>query len=85
MLGSAFDLGGGHEIDIGVRRMGALPDPAVPAYTAVDLRWGWHVKPGLELSLLLRNLADARHPEWGVPANRTELERSVFVKAVWRL
>jgi iron complex outermembrane receptor protein len=68
-----------------VRRVGALPNPVVPAYTAVDLRWGWHVRPGLELSLAVRNLGDPGHPEWGSPLNRAEFERSVFINAVWRL
>jgi iron complex outermembrane recepter protein len=85
MLGSSLDLGRGHEVDVQVRHVGALPSPSVPAYTAVDLRWGWHVRPGLELSLAVRNLGDPRHPEWGTPVNRAELDRSVFVKATWRL
>jgi iron complex outermembrane receptor protein len=85
MLGSSLDLGRGHEVDVQVRHVGALPSPSVPAYTAVDLRWGWHVRPGLELSLAVRNLGDPRHPEWGSPVNRAELDRSVFVKATWRL
>jgi iron complex outermembrane receptor protein len=84
-LGSSFDLGGGHEIDFAVRHMGALPSPAVPAYTALDLRWGWHVRPGVGLSVAVRNLGDSRHPEWGAAATRAEFERSVFVKAIWRL
>jgi iron complex outermembrane receptor protein len=62
-----------------------LPNPAVPAYTAVDVRWGWHVRPGLELSVALRNLGDSRHPEFGSPISRAEFERSVFFKALWRL
>jgi iron complex outermembrane receptor protein len=84
-LGSSFDIGAGHEIDISVRRMGALPNPVVPAYTAVDVRWAWHARRGVELSVAVRNLSDPRHAEWGTPASRAEFERSVFFKAVWRL
>jgi iron complex outermembrane receptor protein len=72
------------EIDLQVRHMGALPNPAVPAYTALDARWGWRVRPGLDLSVALRNLGDRRHPEWGAQANRVEFARSVFVNAVWQ-
>ncbi|HSH91047.1 MAG TPA: TonB-dependent receptor [Ramlibacter sp.] len=84
-LGSAFDLGSGHEFDVAVRHVGALPVGPVPAYTAIDARWGWNVRPGLNLSLAVRNLGDPRHPEWGTPANRAEIERSVVLKATWRL
>ncbi len=84
-LGSAFDLGAGHEIDLMLRHVGALPNGPVPAYTALDARWGWQLRPGVHLSATVRNLGDPRHPEWGVPANRVELERSVFFKATWRM
>ncbi|MDB5870635.1 MAG: hypothetical protein JWQ07_77 [Ramlibacter sp.] len=83
MLGSSFDLGANMELDLNVRYMGALPNPVVPAYTALDARWGWRVRPELELSVTARNLGDSRHAEWGSPLNRAEIARSVFVKAVW--
>jgi iron complex outermembrane receptor protein len=84
-LGAAFDVAPGHEIDLNLRRVGALPSPVVPAYTALDMRWGWHVRPGVELSLAARNLADPGHVEWGAPASRAEFGRSVLFKATWRL
>jgi iron complex outermembrane receptor protein len=83
-LGASVDAGAGMEIDLQVRHMGALPNPAVPAYTALDARWGWRVRPGLDLSVALRNLGDRHHPEWGAAANRVEFARSVFVNAVWQ-
>jgi iron complex outermembrane receptor protein len=57
----------------------------VPAYTALDVRWAWRVRPGLELSLSGRNMADPWHPEWGAAGTRAEIPRSVVLKAVWRL
>ena len=84
MLRSAFEPAPRHELDIAVRRVGALPNPNVPSYTTVDARWGWHVQRNLEVSVTLNNLLDARHPEFGVPATRSELERSVFLKVLWR-
>ncbi len=84
-LGTSYDFGGGHEIDVQARHIGRLPNPVVPAYTAVDARWGWHVSPGVQLSLALRNIGNARHVEWGAPATRAEVERSVLLKATWRL
>ena len=80
-LGSSFDIGRSVELDVQVRRVGALPDPAVAAHTAVDARLGWRVNPNLELSVAARNLNRAHHVEWG---NNVKTPRSVFVKAVWR-
>ena len=82
-LRSAFDLAPGHELDIFVRRIGALPDPSVPAYVAADVRYGWRIARRLELSIVGRNLFDRRHPEFGSAATRSEIERSAYVKLVW--
>lgn len=83
-LRSTFEPAPRHELDVSVRHIGALPDPAVPAYTAVDARWGWHVQRNVEVSLTLNNLLDARHPEFGAFPTRSEFERSVFLKVLWR-
>ena len=80
-LGSSFDIGRAVELDVQVRRVGALPDPAAAPYTAVDARLGWRVNPNLELSVAVRNLNRAHHVEW---SNNVKTPRSVFVKAVWR-
>jgi iron complex outermembrane receptor protein len=82
-LGTSLDIGASMEVDVQVRHSAALPSPAVPAYTALDARWGWRARPDLELSLTLRNIGDSRHAEWGTAPNRAELRRSAFVKAVW--
>jgi iron complex outermembrane receptor protein len=55
----------------------------VPAYTAVDLRWGWKVSREVELSLTLQNLFDPEHPEFNA-APRSEFERGAFLKLLWR-
>jgi iron complex outermembrane receptor protein len=82
-LRSSYDVGAGQEFDVTVRRVGALPRPAVPAYTAVDARWGWRIRPGVELSVIGQNLLDPRHAEFGSPATRSEYERTVAVRVVW--
>ena len=84
-LRSAFDIGAHHEFDLMLREVGALPNPAVPAYTAVDARWGWHINRDLELSLVGQNLLDPHHPEWGSVATRAVFGRSAFVKLQWRI
>lgn len=85
MVRSALDLTARHEFDVMVRRIGALPNPSVPAYTAVDARLGWRARRDVELSLTLLNLFDSKHPEFGSPATRSEIERSIFLKVLWRL
>jgi len=85
MLRSSHDLAAGHELDFTLRRVGALPRPAVPSYTALDLRYGWRIRPGLELSLIGQNLFDPRHAEFGAAPGRSEYERAVLLKLVWNL
>jgi iron complex outermembrane receptor protein len=68
-LRSSLDLGARWSWDVSVRRVGARPQPAVPAYTAFDSRLAWS-SGEWELALVLRNIGDPRHPEWGAPANR---------------
>jgi iron complex outermembrane receptor protein len=89
MLRSSFELPHNQELDLMARRVGALPLQAVgvtvPAYTAVDVRWGWHINRSVELSLTLQNLFDRAHPEFDVPAARSEYERSAFFKVLWRM
>ena len=84
MLRSLYELTERHELDIIVRHVGELPDPVVPAYTAVDARFGWKVHRDLELSLPMQNLFDPSHPEFGAPATRSEVERSAYAKLLWR-
>ena len=82
---STFDLGERHEIDIALRHVAALPEPTVPAYTAVDARWAWHPTRELEVSLTGQNLFDPRHPEWGAAPNRAEIQRSLFLRIRWTM
>jgi iron complex outermembrane recepter protein len=82
-LGSQLDLGSRAALDLTVRRVGALPAPAVPAYTAVDARLAWSVRPDLEISLLAQNLFDAGHVEFNAPASASVIRRQIFLRAVW--
>ena len=84
MLRSSATLARGLEADILVRRVGALPDPALPAYTAVDVRLGWHAAPQVELALGVRNAFDPGHPEFGNAATASQVPRTVFVSVAWR-
>jgi iron complex outermembrane receptor protein len=84
MLRSSYDIGQSKELDVTIRHNGSLPRPAVPAYTTMDLRYGWNIRRDLELSIVGQNLLDRSHPEFGGAPGRSEFERSVFVKLLWR-
>ncbi|HSJ97846.1 MAG TPA: TonB-dependent receptor [Myxococcota bacterium] len=79
-LRASFDLTPRHELDLFLRHYDDRPNPAVPDYTALDVRLGWHAAKDVELSLVVHNLLDAGHPEWGPAVNRAEFERAAFVK-----
>jgi outer membrane receptor protein involved in Fe transport len=71
-----------------MRRVGALPSPASPAYTELNGRLGWALTESVELSLSGFNLLNEHHPEFGstaaaiqVGATGVETGRSVIVGA----
>ena len=78
----SVDLAPDWELDGAVRAVGALPEPHVPAYAALDFRLGWHATPYLQVALVGRDLFSARHPEFGPAAIRDEFERSVYLRLV---
>ena len=84
MLRSTFDLPNKHEFDLMVRHVSTLPNPVVPAYTAVDARLGWRPSRAIEWSLTLQNMFDPAHAEFNAPGTRPEFERAVFLRLVWR-
>jgi iron complex outermembrane receptor protein len=85
MLRSSLDLPYQSEVDVTLRHVSALSNPAVPAYTTGDLRYGWKARRDLELSLTGQNLFGGEHAEFTAPATRSEFGRSVFLKVTWRL
>jgi len=83
-LRATYQLSERAELDFGLRHVGALPDPAVPAYTVADARFGWRFSRELELAVIAENLFDNRHVEWGNGPNASEFGREVMVKLLWR-
>jgi iron complex outermembrane receptor protein len=79
-LRSSLDLSPAWIWNLDVRRVGSRPNPDVPAYTAVDTRLSWKPNAHADVTFGVANLLDPRHAEWGVPTNRAEIERSVFVQ-----
>jgi Outer membrane receptor for ferrienterochelin and colicins len=90
-LRSLLDLPGGLQLDAQFRhsteldRMPDLPSgEGIGAYSELDLRLAWQANEQLELSLVGQNLLHDHHLEFGTPATRGEIERSVYGKAAWR-
>lgn len=84
ILRSSLNLPGQSEVDITVRHVAGLSNPEVPAYTAVDLRYGWHPRPHLEFSVTAQNLGSKGHGEFTNELTRTQLEPSAFLKVLTR-
>jgi iron complex outermembrane receptor protein len=82
-LRSAYSLDDARELDVGVRKVAKLAGGDVPGYTALDARFGWRLKPGLELSVAGYNL-NGSHAEYGAINTRAEIARTVAVKLVWQ-
>lgn len=83
LLRISYDINPNHLLDATVRYMGKLRNPDVPAYTALDLRYGWKIDKNLELSIVGQNLFDPKHPEFSSAANRPEYDRGLFAKVQW--
>jgi iron complex outermembrane receptor protein len=83
-LRMALDLPRDSQLDVIARRVSERLNPNVPAYSAVDIRYGWKPRPGIELSVTGQNLLGNGHGEFTDVATRTEIGRSVFVKVVSR-
>lgn len=86
-LRSSMDIGRNWQLDIDLRRIGALPNPASPAYTEANTRVAWAVSRSLELSLVGSNLLHPHHLEFGTAAapiqlgpTGVETSRSVFAE-----
>ncbi len=71
------------DFDVALRHVGALPAPAVPAYTVADLRLAWHCLPGLEMSLLGQDLG-RRHVEFD-PSSSSRLGPRAFIELAWSM
>lgn len=59
---------------------------SIPSYVELDARIGWKPVPGLELSLVGRNLLDPHHPEYEPEffGAAGEIDRSIYAKVEWQ-
>lgn len=86
-LRSSWDLPQGHEFDVIMRHVSALPSLDIPSYLAMDLRWGWRPQSKLELSLTARNILGSGHAEYASMgssslATRSEISPGLAMKVL---
>jgi iron complex outermembrane receptor protein len=84
LLRSSLDLDGQSSLDCTLSRVAALSNPEVPAYTSVDVRYGWRPRPDWELSIAAQHLNGGGHAEFTAAATRSDFGRGVYAKAVHR-
>jgi hypothetical protein len=80
-----LDIAPAQELELALRHVGALPQPKLPSYYAMDLRYGWRVHSGWTLSVDGRNLFGAPHREFGTAPGRSVIARSLVVQLEARL
>jgi iron complex outermembrane receptor protein len=83
-LRSSWSIGDRHDFDLGVRHVAALDRNDIPAYTALDARFGWRLAGAVELSIAGTNLL-GRHSEYGALATRSEFGPEVWVSLLWKM
>jgi iron complex outermembrane recepter protein len=71
------------QIDSTFRFVSRIANQRLPGYAELDLRLAWQPKRSLEFSITGQNLLHDRHAEFGSPASRQEIARSVYGKVVW--
>jgi iron complex outermembrane receptor protein len=80
-LRSSWDLPDSAQLDVSVRHVSALPNPASAAYTTGDVRVGWSWNQ-FEFSLLAQDLFGPAHQEFGPTS--TFYGRGLYLKLTWR-
>ncbi|MUI11656.1 TonB-dependent receptor [Massilia dura] len=83
-LRSSHDLPGDMQLDWTLRKVGALPRPAVPSYHELDLQWLWKATRNLDVALIGQNLLHRSHPEFGAAPNRSVFERTAVLRLTYR-
>jgi iron complex outermembrane receptor protein len=84
LLRSSHDLTDHSALDLTLRRVGSLPQPAVPSYYELDGQFMWQPRPNLDVALIGRNLLHRSHPEFAADPTRSLFERDVLLKLTLR-
>ena len=81
---SYLNLGERIELDAFFRYVTELPSPPVDAYSEIDVRAGYHVRPGWDLSVIGTNLFSPSHLEFRGGTPPQVYERAVTLRSTWR-
>jgi len=74
------------ELDASLYRVSSLPSSQVPGYARLDLRFGWRIAEGIEISAGGQNLLDDRHQEFAgrdAAILTSEIKRSAYGKVTF--
>jgi len=85
-LRSLMDLPYHLQFDMSARYVDNVPAQNIRCYIAVDARLGYRPVKNLDFSIVVQNIFDNRHPEYGpsvVREQATEVERAVYGKITW--
>jgi iron complex outermembrane receptor protein len=80
---SSADLPAHWRLDGGFRYVSEIANQQVPGYAELEVRLTWRPTAQFDLSLVGQNLLHGRHVEFGTPAARREIERSVYGSVEW--
>ncbi|HTT32761.1 MAG TPA: TonB-dependent receptor [Methylomirabilota bacterium] len=74
------------ELDASVYRVGHLVNQAIPGYTRLDVRLGWHARESWDFDLVGQNLLTPRHLEFlnNTGLVPTYVPRQMFARLTWR-
>jgi len=81
---SSIDVARDWQLDWVFRFVSELRQGPVPSYATSDIRVGWRMSDEMELSVVGRNLHEARHVEWPGDGDAVAIERSALVGLTWR-
>jgi iron complex outermembrane receptor protein len=66
-------------LDVMVRKVGALPEPALDEYSELNARLAWRVNERIEVAVKGFNLLNETHLEYPAPEGRA-IQRSVMAE-----
>lgn len=77
-LSSKWNLNDDQYLDVSWRRVGELPEPYIPAYTQLNIHYGWSMAKQVEWTLTGRNLLERFHQEFA--ENSPTVNRPIHVE-----
>ena len=81
-VGASWNVGDGLELDTTLSWVDRVEGYDIPSFLRLDARFGWEFRERSTFELVLQNVLDDRHPEFGQEAYwvPTELEHGVFFR-----